>query len=373
MTGQSRARPILAAAVLAVAAGALLLLSSSRHGRPGGAGTRRGEAAEPATVRIRPAGLMGTESELAVVVPADRPGRARAALARAEGRLRDVEALMSVHLASSELSRLNAAAAGETVRISGELSALLARAGRLAAETDGAFDATCRPLLSLWKRAVRTGLPPAQAEIDQARKLMGMRHLRLRASEAAKGLAGVEVDLGGLAKGHAVDRAMDILRDVEGATGQLVNVGGDLRCAGRNDRGRPWGVAIRHPFRRGGSCGLLELTDAAVATSGDYFRGFDVAERRYSHIVDPRTGRPVADTPSVTVVSLPAAGRAPSAAEADAWATALSVLGPAGLAKLAGRADLEAMIVTGTPKAHKVHMTAGFAGLLRPGSRIDLD
>jgi thiamine biosynthesis lipoprotein len=198
-----------------------------------------------------------------------------------------------------------------------------------------------------------------------------MGNVRVGTAGAAKLVDGVELDLGALAKGYAADQAAAVLAAAAETTGGMVNLGGDLRCFGLSPRGGPWRVGIRHPFGEG-NCGVLELTDAAVATSGDYYRYFEIAGRRYSHIFDPRTGRPARNTPSVTVVSLPAAGRPPSAAQADAWATALSVLGPAGLKKLAARPGLHAMIVVGDPDAHQVHMTEGFRRLLSPPGRIEL-
>jgi thiamine biosynthesis lipoprotein len=323
-------------------------------------------------VRYQPGGIMGTSCELVVVVPRRRIAEAAQALKETDGRLRDVEARMSVHLAASQLSRLNAAPAGETIPLHPELLKVLEMAGRLESQTDGAFDATCRPVLRLWRKAQQAGREPTAEAIAAARALLGMRHLRTDAEGATKLRDGVQIDLGGLAKGYAVDQAVDVLQAVPETTGGMVNIGGDLRCFGRNPAGRPWGVGVRHPFRQG-TCGLLEITDAAVATSGDYERGFRIAGQWYSHILDPRTGRPVANTPSVTVVSLPVDGRPASAAEADGWATALSVLGRAGLEKIHRRADLEAMIVTGTPQAHQVHMTGGFRRLLAPTGQIDLD
>ncbi len=330
------------------------------------------DANRPADVELRPERVMGTETRLVVVLPQQMKPRGRVALARAEARLRDVEALMSVHIETTKLSLLNAAAAGERIELGPELRGLLVKAGQLAAQTDGGFDATCRPVLNLWRQGKIDGEEPSPEEIDQARKLLGMRHLRIEGDAATKLIDGLQIDLGALAKGYGVDRAFEVIRKQAPAKGALVEVGGDLRCAGQSPRGRPWLVGIRHPFRQG-LCGELRLSDAAVATSGDYLRNFKIGQRSYSHILDPRTGRPVANTPSVTVVSLPAGDSGPSCAEADAWATALSVLGPEGFKKLADRPDLEAMIVTGTPTDHQVHMTDGFAALMEPGTKIELD
>ena len=332
----------------------------------------RSAPAELAAVRATPPGIMGTRCELTVVVPADRADAARRALASAENALRDVEALMSDRLTDSALSRFNAAGAGEQVPLPGPLVDLIRRAVGFSARSEGAFDVTCRPVVELWRRSARAVRPPAQQQIAEARKRVGSRHLKIGPDGAAKLADGLQIDLGGIAKGHGIDRAAETLQSAEAAVGGIVNVGGDLRCWGRSAAGRAWRVGIQHPFRED-LCGTLRLTDAAVATSGDYRRGFRIAGRRYSHIVDPRTGRPVEQTHSVTVVSLPAAGRKPSATAADAWATALSVLGPAGAGRMRAEPGLEAMIVTGTADDPSIHLTEGFRRLLAPDGKIKLD
>jgi thiamine biosynthesis lipoprotein len=277
---------------------------------------------------------------------------------------------MSVHLADSALSRFNAAGAHEPVLLPEELVRVLRSAERMASATDGAFDATCRPVIELWRDAGKTDRKPQAEQIAAALRRVGTRHLALGDGVATKRVEGLELDLGGIAKGYAVDRAADLLQSCPGAGGGIVNAGGDLRCFGRNPRGRAWKVGVQHPFREG-LCGTLSLTDAAVATSGDYRRYVEIGGRRYSHIVDPRTGRPVEHAHSVTVVSMGALGRRPSATDADGWATALSVLGPEGLGRIEAEPGLEAMIVTGTPARPEVHMTARFRMLLQGDIRLD--
>ena len=127
-----------------------------------------------------------------------------------------------------------------------------------------------------------------------------------------------------------------------------------------------WTVDVRNPFDREAVFARISLAAGAVCTSGNYERYTEVAGQRYSHIIDPRTCRPVDHVPSVTVV-------APVAATADAWATALSVLGADGLDSLSPQASIEAMIVTGTPNEHKVHMTKGFRRLLVWGPKLSAD
>ncbi|MCP4247230.1 MAG: FAD:protein FMN transferase, partial [bacterium] len=175
---------------------------------------------------------------------------------------------------------------------------------------------------------------------------------------AVKSVDGAGLGLGGVAKGWAIDRATETLAKA-GCTGALVNVGGDIRCFGRPDHRDKWIVAVQNPFDQGGGkfFGALAVNDAAVCTSGNYERFTVIDGKRYSHIIDPRTGRCVDFAPSVTVV-------APTAAIADGWATALSVLGPEGFKLLDANSGTEAMLVVGGPQNYTIHETPGFARLL---------
>ncbi len=323
------------------------------------------------TLTSSPEGIMGTRTELTVVVDANDTAAGRAAMAAATGALRDVEAMMSSFLAASPVSRFNAAKAGEAVDIPPELAALLGEARRFTELSGGAFDVTVGPIVQLWKAAGKTGKAPSEAELARVRARVGMDRLKVASGKAVKAVDGLWLDLGGIAKGYGVDRAAEALTAVKAVRGGLVNVGGEIRSFGVKPDRSAWRIGVQHPFRKG-LAGVMALTDAAVATSGDYERFAVIDGVRYSHIVDPRTARPVRDTHSVTVVSLPMAGRAPSCTDADAWATALSVMGPAGLAKLEGT-GIEAAIITGTPEKAEIHQTPGFARLLAPGTKIELD
>jgi thiamine biosynthesis lipoprotein len=141
----------------------------------------------------------------------------------------------------------------------------------------------------------------------------------------------------------------------------MVEIGGDVRVFGSKPDGSPWRVGVQNPFHpdEGPWLRRLALRDAAICTSGNYRRFSMVQGRRISHILDPRTGQPVSATASVTVV-------APTATQADAWATALSVLGPEGLSLIPDHDKIEAMIVTGTAQEHTVHTTDGFDALVCP-------
>ena len=309
---------------------------------------------------VQPRAVMGTQCALTAVVGRSRAEQRRAekALRQAEAALRAVEARMSTYLDLSELSRFNASPAGEVVKLSPDTLAVLHLAKELHGQSHGAFDVTCLGLFNLWARAGRAQRVPADAEVATARAAGGWDKIELLDGGARKSVAAAGLGLGGIAKGFAIDRALGAIWSARCAGG-LVDVGGDIRCFGVSPRGDRWRVAVRNPFDTRGTAffGTLALTDAAVCTSGNYERYTEIDGKRYSHIVDPRTGRPVDFAPSVTVV-------APTSAVADGWATALSVLGPKGLELLPSDGGLEAMIVVGGPADYTIHQTPGFAKLL---------
>ena len=294
-------------------------------------------------------GVMGTDASLAVVVPAGRTAEAEKWLRDVEAELRRVEARMSTWIAQTEISKLNTADAGQFVRLSPETLDVLRAAREAHAVTDGAFDVTCRPLVELWRRAAKRGRAPDDAELTAAREASDWRWIELTDDGAVKRRATVKVDLGGIAKGYAIDRAADVLRAV-GADGGMVEVGGDLVCFGLPVTGRTWSVDVKDPFG-GDNLDTLQVSDTAVCTSGNYARPIEIAGVRHSHILDPRTGRPADMVASVTVT-------APTAQTADVWATALTVLGPAGFDRLP--VGVEAMVVTGTAAEHCVVCTPGY-------------
>lgn len=281
----------------------LLLLSACRE--PG-----------PVTVRnSRP--VMGTLAEVTAVA-ADR-ATAQRAIEAAYDRLEDVNALMSDYRADSEIGRLNALPAGQSLVVAPETFFCLMRARDVARLSGGAFDATCRPLVQLWKQAGQEHRLPEPEALAATLARVGWQKLELDPATRAvtPTVDGLQVDLGGIAKGYALDLAAEALRAAGAASG-LVNVGGDVVALGSQPDGRPWRVGVKHPFQPGLFC-TLALVDRAVATSGLQQRFHEIGGRRYSHIIDPRTGRPAEQAPSVTVI-------APDGLTADAWATAFSVL-----------------------------------------------
>lgn len=238
--------------------------------------------------------------------------------------LDDTNLSMSTYEADSEISAFNRSPVGEWVQASSAYFEVLQAALEVGRHSEGAYDVTVGPLVDLWGfgpgRAV-DAVPPEEA-IASLMERVGQHHLRL---DEDKGSVmkhrDLSLDFSSLAKGHAVDRIAALLAE-RGIDRFMVEVGGEMRLSGLSARGDPWRIAIEQPDRTFRSAAAaMSLTDVAIATSGDYRNYFEVEGRRYSHMIDPRTGHPVAhELVSVTVVH-------PECMVADAWATALVVLG----------------------------------------------
>ena len=303
------------------------------------------------TAQTRPIGVMGTSTRLVAVVRAGDEATATRALEEAERVLRLLETRLSTWIEASEMSRLNAAPANEPLTLSEHSLAVLTRARELHEATGGAFDITARPVIELWRQADATGAPPSREAIELARSTAGWTGLRIENGSAIKSSAAVQVDVDGLAKGYAIDRALDALAEA-GAVGGMAEVGGDLRVFGPAPDGGSWPIGVRSPFAEA-VLGTVELEGEAVCTSGAYARPVEIGGARYSHIVDPRTGEPADPASSVTVI-------APDAMTADAWATALSILGSEGLELLRSVPSVEALLVTGSRDEPSAVATSGF-------------
>lgn len=281
---------------------------------------------------------------------------------RAEAAARSVETRMNVYDPDSELGKFNSAAAGEFVPLSPETLEVLTAARKIYAQTGGAFDVTARPLFLLWKNCARTKIKklPTPAQRASARNESQWSDIKLLPGDGgAEKLTGSAcVDLGGIAKGCAIDLAVRSLK-TSGCIAGVVDIGGDVRCFGKKPDGQKWLVVIRNPFEPGTSkpLGTLKIPAMSVCTSGNYERFAEIGGKRYTHIINPKTGKPAAGYPSVTVL-------AADAGTADAWATALSVTGPDGFAlieKIPNNSGIEAMIVVGNRDKYELKMTDGFS------------
>jgi thiamine biosynthesis lipoprotein len=232
-----------------------------------------------------------------------------------------VDGMMSLHKPDSELARLNSLAYRQPVVVSSNLFHVIQQALAIARRTSGAFDPTLRPLVDLWGFLWKDYRLPHPRKIRDALARVG--HEWVELDEARRSVRflkeGLSIDLGGIAKGYAVDRAVETLRAL-GWTNAMVRAGGDLRVMGSSEKAAQWEVQLEDPAK-GGARTRVYLGDAALSTSGSYENFFEIDGRRYSHLLDPRTGWPVEGVVACTVT-------APTCLESDAWATAAFVMGP---------------------------------------------
>jgi thiamine biosynthesis lipoprotein len=251
---------------------------------------------------------------------------------------------MSPHIEGSDVARLSRSDSPQPV--SPETAAVLRLGLHLAAQSNGAFDLTLGRLKALWGIEGETPQVPDREAVEDALRGIGPQALRLEAPLVVKSRPELQLDLGGIAKGYAIDRAIFLLADA-GVEFASVNAGGDMRLLGDRGGKRPWRIGIQHPRDPQRLLATLEVEDVAVVTSGDYERYFEQDGRRYHHLFDPRTGYPATACRSVTVV-------APSAMLADALATAVFVLGPQqGISLLQYYPEAQALIIDSTGKEHQ--------------------
>jgi len=242
---------------------------------------------------------MGTA--IGVELWADDRAQGEAAIAAVMDEMHRIDRAMSPHKPDSELSRINRDAATGAVSLSAEMTRLLVRANEFARLSDGAFDITYAAVGQLYD--YRQRIRPSDEALIRARALVGWRNLILdaEARTARFALSGMRIDLGGFAKGHAVDNATVILRQL-GIRHAIVSAGGDSRVIG-DRRGRPWTIGVRDPRRPGEMVAMLPLEDVSISTSGDYERYFDADGVRHHHLIDPATGRSPSGVHSVTILA----------------------------------------------------------------------
>ena len=281
-------------------------------------------------------GIMGTR--IVVELWADDAAVANAAIDAVMAEMVTIDRNMSTYKPESEVSRVNRDAAKAPMVISKELFGLLTTALGFSRITNGAFDITYASVGFMYD--FRAHKKPTEAQIDSALPAVNYHHVVL---DAAKGTVfftqpGVRIDLGGIGKGYAVDRGIEILQ-ARGVTHALVTAGGDSRIIG--DRfGKPWIVGIRHPDDKDRVIAKIPLVDTAMSTSGDYERYFDEDGVRYHHIIDPRTGHSASKVRSATIL-------ASTATRTDGLSKTAFVLGAEAAMKIyEAQGDVEAILVT---------------------------
>ncbi len=270
-----------------------------------------------------------------------------------------LEALLSTYRSDSEISQLTRAAGRAPLPVSEDTFRVLELSEYYGNVTRGAFDVTVAPLVRLWGFGVT---PPAHAPetdaIEERRRRVDFRRLELNPRQAFLP-TGMSVDLGGIGKGYAVDRAFEIARRMR-VNAAMLDLGGNIRVVGRADRGSDWMIGVRNPFEKDRILGKIALPDGmAVATSGNYERFVEMGDRRYSHIIDPRTGYPVEGMAGVTVI-------APDATMSDALSTGLFVLGiKDGLPVLRSLPGVEVIFIPDRDPI-RIHLTQGMAKFFVP-------
>jgi FAD:protein FMN transferase len=261
---------------------------------------------------------MGVDVRIVAYAP-DKPSAERGCTAAFE-RFAELDSIMSDYRPNSELMRLCDKAGGPPVPVSKDLFIVLKRAQEVARISDGAFDITCGPLVKLWREARKKHILPTQQEIMNARKLVGWRKLRLNESKHTAQLLvpGMKLDLGGIAKGYADDCAQEALKKSR-ITRALVEAGGDIVVSGPPPNSDGWRIQVSNAGGSG-KASVMPFSNTAISSSGDTEQFVNIGGRRYSHIVDPRTGQALTNRVQVTVV-------APNGLISDPITKGLSILG----------------------------------------------
>jgi len=279
--------------------------------------------------------LMGTE--INIIVVGNNIATIRSAVQAGFRELSRIEDIMSAYKPNSELCSLNKTGEQE---VSKELLYVINKARYISELSNGTFDITCKPLIDLWHNARKTNKVPDAQNILDALSAIGYRNISIKNNNVKFNKAGIKIDLGALAKGYAVDMAINLIKDYD-IKGVLVDAGGDIRAIGKREDGKLWKTGIKHPREKNKIVGIVDLENSAVATSGDYERFFMLNGKRYSHIIDPRTGYPANNQiVSVSVFSS-------DCLTCDSLATALTVLGKKRGAELIEKLEgVEVLIIT---------------------------
>jgi thiamine biosynthesis lipoprotein len=301
---------------------------------------------------------MGTLVKITVYTSSE--AAAAEAFRSAFDRIADLDRILSDYKPDSELNQLTRKAVGHPVRIGKDLCTVLSASQELAAATGGAFDVTQGPVIRLWRAARSAGQVPAAAALNEAASRSGFQKLHIDVAEQTAMLdqAGMALDVGAIGKGYAASEALSALRE-KGMTSALVAVSGDLAFSNAPPGQRGWRIDIHNEDPAlAGVPRVLELTNAAVSTSGASEQHLDVEGRRYSHIIDPSSKMGLVNDITVTVI-------ARSGLDADGLDTAASVVGTErGLALIESRAGAAGLIVQRNNGRSRVTLSSRFRELL---------
>lgn len=298
--------------------------------------------------------VMGTFSRIIVV--AKDIETARNCIKEAFAEIDNVNELMSDYKDDSEIGIVNKNAAEKPVPVGESTFEVLQRSIEFSKLTDGEFDITVGPSVDLFRAAKKSHIAPTQEQIDKAKSKVGYEKLIIDKTDRTVQftIEGMRLDLGGIAKGYAIDKAIESMK-TNGAIGAMVDIGGDIRCFGvPANRKKYWLIGLQNPnLNMDSSANLvlkIKIAEGAIATSGDYQQFVIIEGKKYSHIIDRRTGSGAEGLSSVTII-------ADNATDADALATAVSAMGAEkGLALIEKLPNTEAILV---PSGDEILKTSG--------------
>ena len=261
---------------------------------------------------------------------------------KAFNRIIEIDKLMNIENPDSELSKINKEANEHSVSVSSELNDVLNYALQVSEETDGKFDITLGAIKHLWCFVEDSVSIPDDTTLEKYLPLVDYNRIKLENNHIQFDTVGIYLELGGIAKGYAIDEAIKILKAM-GVKRALINAGGDLYALGERSKNKYWRIGLRHPRYEDGNSdvfGILQISNEAVATSGDYEQYFIKDGKRYHHILNSNDGYPIMnECVSVSIIT-------DNCMKADAFATAVFIMGlEAGKEFILSRADLEAIII----------------------------
>ncbi|HTP05593.1 MAG TPA: FAD:protein FMN transferase [Nitrospirota bacterium] len=296
--------------------------------------------------------IMGTEVTITVVARSHEEGEAAIDAGMAE--LRRLDAMMSLYKDDSEITRVNLAAGKNPVKVSPEMIEVVEHAVEISKLSGGVFDVTIGPLVVLWQMRLKEGKTPTDGEIARVRPLVNYRNIVIdkKASTIFLKKPGMIMDFGGM-KGYTADRVADLFKK-RGIDNAIIAVAGDIWVLGHREDGKPWRIGVQHPREHDKTLAVLDLSDKYISTSGDYERFVIKENKRYHHIIDPRTGKPSKGTISATLIG-------DKGAIIDPLTKVPFILGPEDGMKIVKTFGAEAIIVD---DLGKVYMTDGIKNLL---------
>lgn len=310
--------------------------------------------------------LMGTFVEITLINQNDK------VINETVKKIRILENKLSIFKKGSEIKKINALKKDKLQKVSRDVYEVIERSVYFSKLTDGAFDITVSPLLKLWKlEGGKLREIPSEKEINKALESVGWENIIFTPIKPAHSLQrqaggeigfkqdGISINLGGIAKGYIVDKAISYL-NAKGIKSALINAGGDVYCLGEKENGESWNVGIRHPRKKKGVIGILKLKNKAVATSGDYEQFFALKGKKFCHIINPQTGYPV-DSAIIQVTVV-----AETCIDADALATALMVMGKEkGIELIEKLANTEVVIIEEKEEKLDISYTKGLEKIIK--------